>query len=161
MILTNTCQSTKFVKCDVSNWDDQVRLFEEAAAFSSSGKIHYVIPNAGIARTDEVFKFDGPEEGPQKPDLKTIEINLCGVLYTAKLAMHYFIRQNGTKPSSDQADTCLVLVGSGAAFLDCPRGPQYAATKWGGRGIMHSLRPTAHFYGSRVNMISPWWVTLI
>lgn len=105
---------------------------------------------------DEVFKFDGAERGPQKPNLKTIDINLCGVLYTAKLAMHYFIQQNGVDQKSGQEDTCLVLIGSGAAFLDCPRGPQYAAAKWGGRGIMHCLRRTAHFYGSRVNMISPW-----
>lgn len=26
------------------------------------------------------------------------------------------------------------------------------------RGIMHSLRRTAHHYGSRVNVISPWYV---
>lgn len=143
----------------MTSWDDQVRLFEEAAAFSPSGKIHYVVPNAGIAVADDVFAFDGANEGPQKPNLKTIEINLCAVLYTIKLAMHYFIRQNGTTQASGQEDTCLILVGSGAAFLDCPRGPQYAATKWGSRGIMHSLRRTAHFYGSRVNMISPWYVT--
>ena len=103
--------------------------------------------------TDEVFSFDGNEKGPQKPSLKTIEINLCGVLYTCKLAMYHFMRQNGIRISLEQEDTCLVLVGSGAAFL---AGPQYAASKWAGRGIMHSLRRTAHFYGSRVNMISTW-----
>lgn len=85
-------------------------------------------------------------------------MNITGTLYTAKLAFHHFVKQNGTEPSPAQQDTCLVLIGSGAAFLDCPRGPQYSASKWAARGIMHSLRRTAHYYGSRVNVISPWYV---
>jgi hypothetical protein len=43
----------------VTKWEDQVRLFEEARAFSPSQKIHYVIANAGITGHDDVFKFDG------------------------------------------------------------------------------------------------------
>lgn len=72
--------------------------------------------------------------------------------------MHYFVKQNGTEISSNQLDTCLILIGSGAAYLDCPRGPQYSASKYAMRGIMHALRRTTKFYGSRVNMISPWYV---
>jgi NAD(P)-dependent dehydrogenase (short-subunit alcohol dehydrogenase family) len=72
--------------------------------------------------------------------------------------MHYFVKQNGTKVNAKQSDTCLVLIGSGAAYLDCPRGPQYSAAKYATRGIMHALRRTTRFYGSRVNMISPWYV---
>lgn len=93
---------------------------------------------------------------PVKPDLSIIDVNIYGVLYTVKLSLHYFVKQNGTVPSPDQEDTCLVLIGSGAAFLDCPRGPQYSSTKWAQRGIMHSLRRTCFYYGSRVNVISPW-----
>jgi len=96
--------------------------------------------------------------------------------------MHYFIKQNGDlsntapAPASTTAstststattpadtkpeDTCLILIGSGAAFLDIPRGPIYPATKFAARGVMHSLRRTAHFYTSRVNVISPWYVNL-
>lgn len=51
--------STTFVRCDVTSWDDQVRLFSAAEAFSPSGKIHFVVPNAGIAPQDDVFSFDG------------------------------------------------------------------------------------------------------
>ena len=99
----------------------------------------------------------GPEYPSKPPNLKTIEVNLHGALYTTKLALHSFIRQNGTKGTSpSQSDTSLTLIGSGAAFLDCPRGVQYQSTKWGARGIMHALRRTAHYHGSRVNMISPW-----
>ncbi|KAJ5585252.1 uncharacterized protein N7459_005052 [Penicillium hispanicum] len=148
----------KSIECNTADWAHQVRLFQEAASFSPTGKISYVIANAGIHRPDEVFSYAGDDAVPQKPDLTTIDVNLTGVLYTAKLASHYFIKQNGQKASETQEDTCLVLIGSGAAFLDCPRAPQYCATKWAMRGIMHSLRRTAFYYGSRVNVISPWYV---
>ncbi|KAL5342000.1 putative short chain dehydrogenase/ reductase [Aspergillus crustosus] len=147
---------TKFVECNTANWDDQVRLFHEATLLSPTKRISYVVANAGIHRPDEVFAYDG--DVPKKPDLTTIDVSLSGTLYTAKLAQHYFIKQNGQTPSPEQEDTALVLIGSGAAFLDCPRGPQYQATKWAMRGIMHSLRRTAFYYGSRVNVISPWYV---
>ncbi|GFF27562.1 15-hydroxyprostaglandin dehydrogenase [NAD(+)] [Aspergillus udagawae] len=149
---------TKFVPCSTGTWTDQVRLFEAAATFSPTNRIHYVIANAGIHRRDEIFQ-PGPQTNPlTEPDLSIIDINIKGPLYTAKLAMHYFIRQNGTTPTPEQEDTCLILIGSGAAFLDVPRSPQYSASKWAMRGIMHSLRRTAYYYGSRVNVISPWYV---
>ena len=145
---------TKFVKCDTASWDDQVALFSTAARFSDSGKIDFVVANAGITKKDEVFAYD--PSGPRKPDLKIIDVNIKGPLYTSKLAMHYFVAQNGESQSATQEDTCLVLISSGAGFLDCPRAPQYQASKYGMRGIMHSMRRSAHHYGSRVNIIAPW-----
>ncbi|TGO31654.1 hypothetical protein BHYA_0455g00030 [Botrytis hyacinthi] len=149
-------ERAKFVKCDVTIWEDQRRLFTEAASFT--GKVDYVIANAGICAPDEVFTFAGKGQEPTEPNLKTVDVNLKGTLYTTKLALHQFVEQNGEKPSPQQEDTCLVLIGSGAAFLDCLRGPVYPSTKWAARGIMHSLRRTAFCYGSRVNVISPWYV---
>lgn len=144
-----------FVRCDVTKWEDQVRLFEEAVKFSPTGKIHHVVANAGIFLPDEVFKYS---EQPTKPSLKSLDVNIVGMLYTAKLAMHYFIKQNGTTPSSSQEDTSLVLISSGAGILDVPRMPEYSASKFAVRGIMHSLRRTTHYYGSRVNVICPYYV---
>ncbi|GLA09509.1 hypothetical protein AnigIFM60653_011838 [Aspergillus niger] len=154
--LSYQAPSTKFIPCSTGTWTDQVRLFEAAVTLSPTNRIHYVIANAGIHRVDEIFQ-PGPESLPE-PDLSIIDINIKGPLYTAKLAMHYFIRQNGTTPAPEQEDTCLILIGSGAAFLDVPRSPQYCASKWAMRGIMHSLRRTTYYYGSRVNVISPWYV---
>ncbi|CZT15198.1 related to short-chain alcohol dehydrogenase [Ramularia collo-cygni] len=148
--------NTKFVQCDVTKWDDQVRLFAAAAAFSPSKKIHFVVPNAGISTTDDVFSYEAIDAGPSKPDLKAIDVNLVAVMYSAKLAFHYFVKQNGTEAAPTPIDTCLVLIGSVAAFLDVPRCPVYSATKWAQRGIMHALRRTTYHYGSRVNTICPW-----
>jgi NAD(P)-dependent dehydrogenase (short-subunit alcohol dehydrogenase family) len=155
--LESELSGVKFIQCDTTVWDDQLQLFKAAAAFSPTGKISYVVANAGIIRPDEVFLQDVSED-PKAPNLKTIDVNIKGTLFTAKLAAHYFIKQNGVTPSPDQEDTCLVLIGSGAAFLDCLRIPQYSATKWAMRGIMHALRRTAFYYGSRVNVIMPWYV---
>ncbi|WZH47027.1 hypothetical protein QYS62_008161 [Fusarium acuminatum] len=156
--LASALPGTKFVQVDATLWEDQVRLFKEAVKFSSSGKIHYVIANAGITKNDQIFTFDGEDKEPQKPDLQIIDVNLKGTLYTAKLAMHYFVSQNGTQAQDGQEDTCLILVSSGAGFLDVPRSPEYSSTKWAVRGIMHALRRTAFYYGSRVNVIAPWYI---
>ncbi|KAK3633535.1 hypothetical protein LTR56_015788 [Elasticomyces elasticus] len=153
-----TSVNSIFVKCDVSIWEDQVEGFRQAAAFSPSGRIDYVIANAGVASPEGVFAYDGDDHEPTRPDSRIIDINLNGALYTTKLAMHYFIKQNGTRQSSSQHDTCLILIGSGAAYLDVPRSAQYSASKWAIRGVMHAMRRMTHHYGGRVNMISPWYV---
>ncbi|KAK5693022.1 hypothetical protein LTR97_010498 [Elasticomyces elasticus] len=54
-----TSVNSIFVKCDVSIWEDQVEVFRQAAAFSSSGRIDYVIANAGVASPEGVFAYDG------------------------------------------------------------------------------------------------------
>ncbi|KAG8626561.1 hypothetical protein KVT40_005506 [Elsinoe batatas] len=156
--LEQELSGVRFVKCNTTVWEKQRALFREAASLSWDGRISYVVAIAGVARKDEVFEHDSMSDEPSKPDLTTIDINIKGSLFMAKLAPHYFLKQNGEESSSSQQDTCLVLVGSGAAFLDCPRGPQYQASKWAMRGVMHSLRRTTHYYGSRVNLISPWYV---
>jgi NAD(P)-dependent dehydrogenase (short-subunit alcohol dehydrogenase family) len=57
--LASELPGTKFVQVDATLWEDQVHLFKEAVQFSSSGKIHYVIANAGITKNDQTFTFDG------------------------------------------------------------------------------------------------------
>lgn len=47
------------MNCDVTIWEDQRRLFTEAASFT--GKVDYVIANAGICPPDEVFTFAGKQ----------------------------------------------------------------------------------------------------
>jgi hypothetical protein len=57
--LASELTGSKFVQCDATVWEDQARLFREAAQLSSSGKIHYVICNAGMTKEDQTFTFDG------------------------------------------------------------------------------------------------------
>lgn len=104
------------------------------------------------------------EANPQKPNLKILDINLVGVMYTIKLALHYFRKQYnaavnkepGAALVSSDLDSCLVLQGSLAGFVDQPGSPQYNASKFGLRGTMRCLRRTVLQHGTRINYIAPW-----
>lgn len=95
---------------------------------------------------------DAEDDEPIEPNLSILQINLTGVMYTAKLAMHYLSR-NG-----EGNDRVLILTASLAGYLDQPGSPQYCASKWGVRGIMRSLRRTMPGMGMRVNLIAPWFI---
>lgn len=57
--VTDIWRRTDFIHCDVTNWEDQAHLFHSAAARSPSGRIDYVVANAGISTKDDVFTYDG------------------------------------------------------------------------------------------------------
>ena len=71
--------STTFVfkKCDISDWDEQKRVFGEV--YKEHGSVDVVCANAGVS---EITKFLAVAEGePEKPNLRTLDINLIGTLY--------------------------------------------------------------------------------
>ena len=71
--------STTFVfkKCDISDWDEQKAVFEEV--YKEHGSVDVVCANAGVS---EITKFLAVAEGePEKPNLRTLDINLIGTLY--------------------------------------------------------------------------------
>lgn len=93
-----------------------------------------------------------PALPPVKPDLRIIDINLTGTVYTSKLALHYFRRQ----PLETSRDRCLIIKASIAAYADQPGSPQYNTSKWGVRGLMRNLRQTVWKENIRVNLVAPW-----
>lgn len=54
-------QKAVFVKCDIRNWEDQVKLFETAKSKSPSNSVDIVVANAGISRSsgDSLWNLDG------------------------------------------------------------------------------------------------------
>ena len=127
----------KFVKCNITEWDDQIKLFDAAVAHGQG--IDAVIANAGISRSsgDSLWNLDGmflfcrcrcylfvlltlkcqrsePNGPPTKPNLNIIDVNIRGTLYTFKLAVHYFRKQPITR------DRCFMMTGSLGAYLDSP-----------------------------------------
>lgn len=50
-----------FVKCDIRDWDDQIKLFETAKTKSPHNSVDVVIANAGISRSsgDSLWNLDG------------------------------------------------------------------------------------------------------
>jgi NAD(P)-dependent dehydrogenase (short-subunit alcohol dehydrogenase family) len=145
-----------FSKCSVTIWEDQVALFREAR--KHTGTIDIVIANAGIAAEDEINirEHELDVEVPSKPELRTLNINLIGVFYTTKLALHQFQRQHRTDA---KAESVLILQGSLAGYLSIPNVPQYNASKYGLRGMLRALVLSSPPYGTRVNYIAPWFIS--
>lgn len=70
-----------FKWCDVSSWEGQYTVFEQAYR-EHGNQIDVIIANAGIS--DPIVRaLDGtPTEFPRKPQLKIQNINLNGVIYS-------------------------------------------------------------------------------
>lgn len=157
----------QYIRCDVTNWEDQVAAFKAAVIKSPSKSVDIVVANAGISGSDEFFEGirqpissaclsgrsvtnigtdDGDE--PHKPTLRILETNLLAMIYTSKLAMHHMKRQDPNR------DRCLILKSSIMGYLDTNGSPTYGAAKHGVRGLMKVLRRRS---GLRVNVVAPWY----
>ncbi|CAK7223818.1 hypothetical protein SEUCBS140593_005360 [Sporothrix eucalyptigena] len=139
---------TVFVQCDVTSWEQQVEVFRVAREKSPNGRLDVVIANAGIYGPDVLDGLDDDE--PQKPSIKLLDVNLVGVLYTAKLAGWHF-HHDKTK----DGDRCLILVSSIMGYIDTQGSSVYSAAKHGVRGVMTCLRRKGLV---RVNCLAPWFI---
>lgn len=141
------------VKCNVTNWDDQVALFEHA--FNRYGVVDIVIPNAGVTEVEkgvcsgELTIVDGK---PVAPKLLTLDVNLKGVFYSVHLGVHYVKRNRA--PNSWKA---IVLTGSVASWVGLNKAPQYSASKHGVLGLMRAIDKIVTADNIRINTIHPWF----
>ena len=147
-----TSGSTTFVRCDVTSWDDQLAAFKKAKEFSPNNEVDIVVANAGITAQDQVFENDIDKDEPEKPAVPVHDINATGVLWTTKLAIFYFRKQNAT----NKKDRSLILQSSLAGYLDLIGAPQYTSGKFFVRGLMRAFRRSEISHGIRVNVIAPW-----
>ncbi|KAH7242849.1 hypothetical protein B0J15DRAFT_501532 [Fusarium solani] len=140
---------TIFRKCDVSNWDHVLDLFETAHA--RFGVIHSVLSNAGINTHEGLFTDTrDPSTGRLlPPSLKSIDVNLVGQLYVAKCALHYFAKWPQTRCQ-------LVMTSSAGAFFPAPPIHMYCAAKAGIVGLMRALYPELEGTNVTVNTVAPW-----
>ncbi|KAK3326926.1 hypothetical protein B0T19DRAFT_420396 [Cercophora scortea] len=139
-----------FRKTDVSSWSDLLALFE--AGWERFGALDVVLANAGINEVGNMLegKYNAETGKLEAPVLQTLNVNLVGVLYTTKLAVHYFAKQTGKKFQ-------IVLTGSAACFLDTPPLWTYEASKAGVMGLMRSLRTQLPKNNNvTINMVAPW-----
>jgi short-subunit dehydrogenase len=104
--------------------------------------------------TNNVLSHLIDSEEPEKPELKIVNVNMIGVMYTMKLARHYFMKH----PLDKDHDRCFIINASLVGFLDVPGVPQYMAAKWGCRALMRCLRRTTMVDGVRANLTGPWYV---
>ncbi|PPR01718.1 hypothetical protein CVT24_001594 [Panaeolus cyanescens] len=142
--------SAAAIRCDVTDFDQQVELFE--LAYNKFGSVDIVVPNAGITEVPGFTRPTLKNGKPVKPSLKTIEINLNGLLYTSHLALHYMRLNQKTGDLKS-----LVLLGSVASWMGIPLGTLYTASKHGVLGVMRSLHEILHLQGIRVACIHPFF----
>jgi NAD(P)-dependent dehydrogenase (short-subunit alcohol dehydrogenase family) len=77
-----------------------------------------------IGRFDQRLE-DGPQDKPTKPNLKTLDIDLIGVLYTARIAMWYFVNDERENPGP----RTICFTASMSSFYGANFGVMYGASK--------------------------------
>lgn len=161
-----------FIHLDVTSWASQVNFFRQAVQLSSHGGIDAVVANAGVNDRDEARRLEYPavdysnDPTPPAPSMKTVDINLTGVLYTVHLAQWYLPRNPDSLPCSETGQTAprdrhILLVGSTASLHPLITQAPYTITKHAVLGLFRCLRVTAPVSGGiRVNIICPYFTDI-
>ncbi|KAH8680254.1 hypothetical protein BGZ61DRAFT_358792 [Ilyonectria robusta] len=141
-------ENLSFQKTDIISWQDLQALF--GLAQERHGKVDHVFANAGIpGRT--IFIEDRVDENGLllEPDLKVIDVNLKGTIFTATLGLHYIKKQG--KGS-------IVITASASSFQRFGF-TDYTVSKHGVLGYMRGLVPSLNILhpSIRINAISPNW----
>lgn len=138
-----------FRQCDVTNWNNIVDLFETAV--EQFGIIHAVLSNAGISGEPKFLEDEiDPKTGRlAPPNIKILDVNLDGMVYVTKAALHYFSKWPETQCQ-------IVLTGSAASYIDGYEIPLYTAAKMGVLGLMRGLRCMLVGRKVSINMVAPW-----
>ncbi|KPI34418.1 5'-hydroxyaverantin dehydrogenase [Cyphellophora attinorum] len=152
-------QGICFVKADTRSWEEQTELYEAAVSKSPHKSVDIVIANAGIGRGsgDPMMALEDPKSKPTKPSMHIIDINLIGVMYSLKLAIHYFRRS----PVAEDRDRCFIFGGSIAGYVDNLSSWEYSTSKFGLRGLMRTVRRQSHHQHIRVAYIAPSYIRTV
>jgi NAD(P)-dependent dehydrogenase (short-subunit alcohol dehydrogenase family) len=112
-----------YCECDVTNWVAVCRLFE--TAITKFGGVDIVHANAGMNDLgDPFFSLNSTLNGQlQEPNLKTIDLNVKGVINTLSVGMHYL--KDNTRGGS------IILTASLAGYFATVGMPLYSASKHG------------------------------
>ncbi|KAF9649475.1 NAD(P)-binding protein [Thelephora ganbajun] len=138
-------------RCDVTNWDSQLALFE--LGISAFGAIDVVIANAGINEAGTFFVSQVVDGKPRKPATTTLDVNINGVIYSTSLALHY-LELNRASPSDLKA---IVVMGSMASWMCIAAAPMYTASKHAVLGFARSVAAAVKGRNIRVNIIHPFF----
>lgn len=139
----------QFRKCDVSSWENQAQAFKDV--FNEFGRIDIVMANAGISEQGGSAMASIEEDDPKEPNLKIMDVDLSGVIYTVKLAIHYMNKNPSTGPSRGS----IICTASNAGLYPFPVSPLYAAAKAGVIGLVRSTAPIVQRHKIQINGLAP------
>ncbi|KAJ9210826.1 hypothetical protein DTO166G4_7597 [Paecilomyces variotii] len=145
--------SMSFVQCDVSSWESQADAFEKV--YADQGRIDIVFANAGISKEGKLIETDRAQRGekPMKPDLGTLNVNLVGVIYSTKLAIHYISKNVAIDNTASKGS--IICTASNAGIYPFPIAPIYAATKSGVIGLVRALARPLGREQIQINALAP------
>ncbi|RHZ44197.1 putative short chain dehydrogenase/reductase [Aspergillus thermomutatus] len=146
--------SLTFEQCDVSAWESQAAAFDKA--YAEQGHIDIVFANAGITQKGDLLA-NIHDAKPSKPELRTLDVNLIGVIYTVKLAAHYMAKNaaRGSESSPNLSKGSIICTASNAGIYAFPIAPLYAATKSGVIGLVRSLARSLEQEQIQINALAP------
>ena len=142
----------KFIELDVCSWESQRDAFIQAEEWF--GRIDHVFANAGIGPTTDFLTHSLDDNGQfTPPDLRTINVNLLGVISTVRLAA-YYIQKHSAHRAFDELGS-IVVNASAASFQNFSAG-DYTITKHGVLGLIHGIG--YQLEGKvRLNAVAPSW----
>lgn len=139
----------QFKKCDVSSWKNQAEAFKDV--YKEFGRIDIVMANAGISEQGGSAMASIEEDEPKEPNLKIMDVDLTGVIYSVKLAIHYMNKNPSTGPSRGS----IICTASNAGLYPFPVSPLYAAAKAGVIGLVRSTAPIVERHKIQINGLAP------
>ncbi|EME85458.1 uncharacterized protein MYCFIDRAFT_130791 [Pseudocercospora fijiensis CIRAD86] len=151
--LSRSEATVRYIRCDVTSYEDNLRLF--AAAFNAFGRIDHAWSNAGIPEEGEIFDpaltLEDVKAEPIQ-SLKVLDVNLRGPIYFARIASVY-LRQ-----ASQTGDRSLLFTSSVGGFREDPGCWVYVPTKHGVLGLVRQVRERFNRppFSLRTNAICPW-----
>ncbi|KAJ5465472.1 hypothetical protein N7530_009259 [Penicillium desertorum] len=147
-----TSEKLKFIQLDVCSWESQRDAFIQVEEWF--GRIDHVFANAGVGPTTNFLNDSLDENGHlTPPNLRTINVNLLGVISTVRLAA-YYIQKNSAHRASGELGS-IVVTASTASFQNFSAG-DYTITKHGVLGIIHGIG--YQLEGKvRLNAVAPSW----
>lgn len=152
---------TKFVPTDVSSWESQLHMFQEAFKWSG-GRIDLYLANAGIADVASLAPEMDLSQPPPRPDVSCMDINTTSVIYGVRL-FTYFTRltRQSLQPSTggDSFHPKMVVTGSSASLYPFPACPVYTTSKSALEGLVRSVAPALYESDSiALNLLCPGFV---
>ncbi|HSI84125.1 MAG: SDR family NAD(P)-dependent oxidoreductase [Candidatus Methylacidiphilales bacterium] len=130
--------------CDVSKADDVARFIREAT--EALGGVDVLINNAGIVgpigRIEEVDYADW---------IKTLEINLLGVVHTCRQVIPLLKQNSATQGARGK----IINISGGGATNPMPRCSSYAASKAAVVRITETMAEELREFGIDVNAVAP------
>jgi len=138
------------VRADVSRLEEVGAAFTEGEA--AFGRIDVCVANAGRWTHEPLLLHEASEQRIRS----TIEINLLGSVWTARAFMAQLARHG---PRPDGHGAALAFIGSTAGRFGERHHAEYAVSKAGLIGLMHSLKNEIALIDpfARVNVVEPGW----